>query len=116
LAKHYYKFKQIYEFCILVPAKPNTPTKISSTSSSILLKWNGVLEGTVSKSYKIAWRSAFHNTNKSATTRSTTFRADNLKSNTAFVFKITAMNEAGFGAPSDSTTYATSKLIDFPTL
>ena len=101
----------------LVPRKANAPTRVSSTSSSITLKWNPVNEGSVARSYIIAWKisnngSMLYN----YTTTGTSTNIINLRPNTAYDITLVTRNIAGFGQTTDPVTFTSGYLLCNPTL
>ena len=90
----------------LVSEKAKSPTRISSTHSSITLR---MLQHNVG-SYTITWNS---NTNNGSVTKisGTTSTIDNLTSNTAYTFIV--QNLTGEEHPSDQVTFATGLLNSF---
>ena len=89
---------------ILVPGKSNYPTKISSTTSSVTLRLSPLNTG----SYAIIWNPPTNNGSRTGITGTTTTIND-LISNTAYIFTLTAENSAGSGQPSNSVTFYTGK-------
>ena len=89
---------------VLVPAKANTPTLFSSTTTSITIQWEEVREGSLQRRYFISWNPFAGNT---GSTKSTSYRAINLQPNTAYTFTITARNDAGYGQSSDEAIFLT---------
>ena len=103
--------KILYQaFIFLVPAKANTPTRVSATSSSITLQWNPINEGLVTRSYIVVWRISNNGLSASRTTFGTVITLANLQSNTAYEINITAGNNAGVDQPSDLVTYETGRI------
>ena len=93
---------------VLVPAKANTPTLLSSTTTSIKIQWEEINEGSLQRNYFILWASGF-----SGSTQSTSYTAENLQSNTAYTFTITAKNDAGDAQSSNEAIFSTSLLCSF---
>ena len=92
-------------YCIVsVPAKANTPTLFSSTTTLITIQWEDVREGSLQRRYFISWNPSAGNT---GSTQSTSYRAINLQPNTAYTFTITARNDAGYGQSSDEAIFLT---------
>ena len=92
-----------------VPAKPNAPSRQSSTDSSITLQWNPINEGSVQRRYIVTWRVP-GNTSFSRTTFDTVITISGLESNTAYDVTITARNDAGNSVPSDQVTFNTGEI------
>ena len=92
--------KAQYKCCFnIVPAKTDSPTRLSSTPSSITLSLPQLNTG----SYTIKWNSPTNNGSKTGINRKTTING--LASNTAYSF--IAQNSAGAGLPSDPVTIST---------
>ena len=76
------------------------------------MSWHEQSEGSVQREYVILWNSfAIESNGQGVTTitfRPASYAANNLQSNTAYNFTITARNEAGAGQPSDQFTLSTS--------
>jgi len=64
------------------------------------------------KEYIVSWNTSEIGTYESGLATGSSFSATNLTSNTAYVFNVTAKNEAGYGQTSDqSTAFITCKEI-----
>ena len=107
----YARFDELNLFvAVSVPAKANSPVLTVSTSSSITLQWEAVYRGSASITYLISWKSISDNSTGNDTTLRTTYTANHLYSNTAYVFKVAARNQAGVGLPSDEVILETGIL------
>ena len=97
-----------FSIILTVPARANSPTRLSSTTTSIEMEWNPVIEGSVARSYAVYKKYYYHSTWRlTATTTRTSTTINNLQSNTRYIFAVRARNEAGFGSYSNVATFQT---------
>ena len=89
-----------------VPGQPNPPTSSSSTTSTITLQWDDI-PGLALKTYTVIQDGddiiTGINTNM--------VTVDNLTSNANYEFQVKANNSAGHGQASNTSMFATSKLL-----
>jgi len=92
---------------ILAIRKPNPPTLLASTPTSITLEWEAISERTFPTYYIVSWEPATVGGRRSTRYNEKSVTIENLNSNTAYVFKIAAQNKYGKGEASDSATFQT---------
>ena len=97
-----------------MPGKANQPKQTNATSSSISLSWNHVVEGNLTRNYTVTWKPASSdNIQSKSGIFETSTNITGLKSNTAYIITLTAINEAGTGETSKATSMYTGKNIFF---
>ena len=96
-----------------VPAKANSPNRISSTIASIDVRWDPVNEGPLQRAYLVTWTVSGSGPTFSRTVDGTFTTLSGLQSNTAYDVTIAARNSAGFGELSNVVTLLTGENSGF---
>ena len=97
--------------CLLVPAQVSAPNPTTLSSTSVMLEWDEITEGSEDICYLVSWDS--DTGSGSDETEDNFISLNNLESNTEYTFSVTAINSAGSGDPSPVSHAVTCKFNAF---